>query len=138
MGDGMGQRLLEEVFLQVENVLPHGLDFTVLGFGLTPHEEVDLALVVRETGRDFLAEDHAGPMGDLETAGDGVVIRESDVVHARGTKAFIDLLGIGVAGGKIQTTQNPVSRTGAVAGVDVKIGSGHGGQRVRERANQSS
>ncbi len=119
MRHGVSQRLLEEVFLQVKNIFAQGLDFAVLGFGLPPDEDVDLAFIVGETRRDFLAENHARQMGNLQAARDGIVIREGDELHAGGAQALVNLLGIGGTRRKIQTAQNPIRRTRAVAGMNV-------------------
>ncbi len=100
MGHGMRQGLLGQIFLNIENIVLQSLNLAVLRLRQAPDEEVDLAFVIGETHRDFLAEDHAGQMGDLQTAFEGVVIRERHVLHPRLSQPVVGFQRVAVAGGK--------------------------------------
>ena len=65
MGDRMGNVFREEIFLQVVNTLPCLLDFPVLKLGDSPDQYVHAALILRENGGHFLADDHVWKMRDF-------------------------------------------------------------------------
>ncbi len=120
--DGVGELLLREVGLEVEDVFAQALELGVLRLAQAPDEDVDGAAVFGEVGGDLLAEEDAGAIGDLEAAVDGVVVGEGDEIHAARPERIVEVAGLGVAGGKAGAAEEPFRRARAVAGVEMEIG----------------
>ncbi len=58
-------------------------------------EHVNRLRLITEVGRQLLRDEHVGPVGDLEHAGDRVVIGDRHEVHATTLGQLVDLLGRG-------------------------------------------
>ena len=57
MGNGVGDGRASADNVQIENVVANGDDFGVLRFGDSPDQQMNLARVLREIGRDLLADE---------------------------------------------------------------------------------
>ena len=78
---------------QFADVATEALHVAVLHLVEPQHAEVDADAVVREHAGDLAADDHVGPVGDRERAGDAVVVRDRDEVHAARLGAPVDPFG---------------------------------------------
>ena len=85
--------LAHQVFLQAINIRPKFLDHAELLFVDAGDEDMDLAAILREIGRDFIGEERAGKVGDLQRAADAVVVGDGHEVHPLLPRVAIDLLG---------------------------------------------
>ena len=73
---------VDQVSLKVIDTRPQLLDHAELLFVDPKHQAMDLAAVVGEVGRYLAGEERAWEMGDLQGAGDSVVIGNRDKVHS--------------------------------------------------------
>jgi hypothetical protein len=121
MGDGMNDVLPVEISRQLVDVAAQFLEFLVMRFIDPIGKNVDFALILREKGGDFLADESIGQVGDLESAGDLVVIGDCDEVHASLFGAIINLLRRRVAFSAIQDAQKPVVSEVGVVRMHVQI-----------------
>ena len=122
----MRDALLEKVFLQVVNTLPHPLDLAVLRLVDPPHQNVHAAFILGKNRRDLLAHDHIRQVRDFEAAIDGVLVRERDEPHPRRPQHGVKLPRLRRARREIQPPQNPIRRPHAEPRVDVEVGAGGG------------
>ncbi|EDY18892.1 hypothetical protein CfE428DRAFT_3550 [Chthoniobacter flavus Ellin428] len=122
MRDGVREIFRGEIFLQVENVVPHRLDLAVLRLGDAPHQEMHFATVVRKTGADLFADENARPPGDFEAAFNAVVIGEGDEIHPALAQLLVLPSGLRVAVGKTGAAEEPFRGAVAETGVQVEIG----------------
>ena len=95
------------------------------GFVQIPHTEMDFAARAHLAGH-FLPHDKIGPMRQLKSAFNRVVIGDSDEVHPSPLGDAVNLLGVGVALAAHMPQTGQIHGT-RVARVDVKVTS-HGGQ----------
>ena len=122
MRHGVRELLGGEILLQVEDILPRGLQSAVLRLGEAPDEHVNLAAVVGETRAHLLAEKDARPVGDFEATLDAVVVGQRHEIHAARPQRVVKRVRLGVAVRQTDTAEEPLRGAGAVAGVQVEIG----------------
>src|SRR5947207_4298791 len=120
-----------EVALQRKNVVAQNDEVGVLRFGNAPDEEVNLARLAGEKGRNLLADEGAGQVANLETTLDRIVIGDGDVIHGALAQLLIEPARVGVAVGKLQSSKEPFFRARAVARVDMEVAFAHGAQAAR-------
>jgi hypothetical protein len=108
-----------EVSLKIEDVFADAFDVAVLLFGNPPHQNVQLAGVVRKVSGHLLADEGPRQVRNFQAAIDRVVIGNRDVIHPTFTQLLIQLLWIGIAVGKIKSAEKPFFRTRTMARVDV-------------------
>jgi hypothetical protein len=108
-----------QVPLQIENVFADAFDIAMLLFRNPPHQNVQLAGVVRKVSGDLLADEGPAQVRNFQTAIDRVVIGNGNVIHPTFAQLFIQLLWIGVAVGKIESAKKPFFRARTMARVDM-------------------
>ncbi len=108
VGDRMHDVLRRQVVAQLVDVAAQGLDVAVLRLGDADRQAVDLAAVLGELDGDLLGEEGARQVGDLERAGDGVVIAQGHEVHAPLAAETVDLARLGEALGRAELAQDPL------------------------------
>ena len=110
---------LDEIVHQFVNVLADLLDVPVLGFVDIQRQDVNLAAVLGEIGRDFFADESVRQMGDFQRAFDAVVVRDGDKRHAPCFSDLINLVRFGETFGATQFLKNPLGRAGGEFRMDV-------------------
>ena len=104
-------------------VIPQSLlpDFVVHVRRQAPDEDMQLATILGEVGRDLLTDDDVGEaaIDEFDGAVDRVVVGECDEVHAAGTRLLVDAFGGRVAFGDIEVPER--AHDGAAAGVGVTV-----------------
>ncbi len=139
--DGVGDRLLLQEGLEVENVLTQPDDLAVLDLVQAPGEQIYFAWVLREISRNLLTDKCIGMRGNRETTLDGVVVGDGDEVHPAaldgvvvgdGDEVHPGFLGadvkierIGVAIGEIEPAKDPILGSIAEFRVQMKVAAGH-------------
>src|ERR1041384_8833435 len=102
MRDRMRDRLSLQILLQIENVVAQLNDLGVLRFRDSPNENVNLARVLGEVGRDFFADESARQIGDLHISIDRVVVGKGDEIHPAFAKQSVQFARVAVTVGKIE------------------------------------
>ncbi len=108
-----------QVSLQIENVFAHSFDIAMLLFRNAPHQNVQLAGVVRKVSSDLLADEGPRQVRNFQAAIDRVVIGNGNVVHPTFAQLFVQVLRIGIAIGKIESAEKPFFRARTMARVDM-------------------
>ncbi|MFL6505614.1 MAG: hypothetical protein ACJ8KC_09375, partial [Candidatus Udaeobacter sp.] len=108
-----------QVSLQIEDIFAHTFDIPMLLFGNAPHQNVQLAGVVRKVSSDLLADEGPRQVGNFKTAINRVVIGDCNVIHPTFAQLFVQLLWIGIAIGKIETAEKPFFRPCTMARVNM-------------------
>jgi len=80
---------------QFENVFSQFLNIVMLRFRYVICQHMNLAAIIREIRRNFLAHEGIRQMRDLESAGNGIVIGDGHHIHPLFSGGFIDLHWIG-------------------------------------------
>ena len=119
MGYGMGDLPGLKVTLERENIVAEDYDVAVLSGGNAPNQKMNLARVLRKICRNFLANEGIRQIRQLEAALNRVVIGDGDVIHPALDQFPMQLLGIGIAIGKIKTPEEPFLGAIAVTRVNV-------------------
>ena len=101
MRDGVRDLSGLQVTLQSNDIVADDCDVGVLRFGNPPDEDMNLAGVLRERGRDLLAKESSGQIANLEATLDRIVVGERNVIHPALEQLFIQLARVGVAIGKV-------------------------------------
>jgi hypothetical protein len=83
-----------------EDVAAVSLEPVVVIGGDPEAEDVHGLMLTREPGGQLLGDEHIGQIGELEHAGDGVVVGDRHEVHAPPLGELVDLLGWGGALGE--------------------------------------
>ncbi len=123
--DGVGDRLLLQEGLEVENVLAQADDLAVLGLAQAPGEQIYFAWVLREISRNLLADKCIGIRRNRETALDGVVVGDGDEVHPGFLGAGVKIGRIGVAIGEIEPAEDPILGSIAEFRMEMKVAAAH-------------
>ncbi len=112
----------QEVVAQLVDVAAQRLDVGVLRFADADRQAMDLAAVLRERDGHLFGEEGARQVGDLERAGDGVVVAQRDEVHAALAAQAVDFARLGEALGRPELAQDPLGRAVGSLAVNVQIG----------------
>ena len=83
VGDRVRQRLFGKIALQIEDIVPLGLNLSVLRFGKAPYQDMHLAFIVGKICSHLLAENHPGQVRDFQASGHRVVIRNRLQIASR-------------------------------------------------------
>ena len=121
VGDGTGDGRLLQIADKLKDVAPQSLDVGMLGFGDVVDEDVDLAPVGREIGRDLLADENPRQMRDFEGALDFVVVRDGDERHAPPPGDMVKMKRLGKALGAADFLEKPLGRPLGMSGVNVQV-----------------
>src|SRR5258708_7002523 len=84
MRDRVCDRFALQVTLQIENIHPQLRQLGMLRLRDSPDEEMNLAGILREIGRDLLADEGVLQLRDFQTTVDRVVIGDGNEVHPLG------------------------------------------------------
>ena len=84
---GVGDALPPQIRHKVVYICSEARYFPVLRLGDVPGQHMYLAFIVREVGRDFLADERLRQVGDFQGPVDGVVVRYGYIIHGRGMRA---------------------------------------------------
>src|SRR6266480_1918824 len=114
-----------QIALQRKNIVPDNDDIIVLLFSNAPHQDVNLAGVLRKISRDLLADERVRQIADRQTTVDRVVIGDGDEIHPALDQLSMELARVGIGVGKIKPAEKPFFRARAEAGVNVKITFAH-------------
>ena len=134
VGEGRADRVAVQVLGAGLDVVVVGLQPLVVGLGDAEAEDVDGLRLAAEADGQLLGDERVGPVGQLERAGDRVVVGDGHEVHALGLGQVVDLLRRGGALGQVQRALD--AELGELGGgrVDVEIDAtvlGHGLQLGR-------
>ena len=113
--------LAHQVFLQAVDIGPQFLDHAELLFVDAGDEDVDLAAVLREVGRDFIGEERAGKVGDLQRAANAVVVGDGHEVHPLLPRVAIDFLGFDKRFRSAHAAEEPFAGAIGILAVNVEI-----------------
>jgi hypothetical protein len=80
---------------------------------------VQLAGIVREVSSNLLADEGPRQVRNFQAAIDRVVIGNRNVIHPTFAQLLVQLLWIGIAVGKIESTEKPFFRAGTMPRVDM-------------------
>ncbi len=97
VGEGVRQALVAKVLDELEDVEAQLGDLAVLYLVQPPDEHVNVQRLGREEGADLFAHGEVGIVGELQRAGDGVVVGERDVGHAASLGLAVDEVRVGEA-----------------------------------------
>ena len=81
VGDGVGDAIFRQIFLELENVAAEDRYIQVLGLINPPHQHMKFTRILREIGCNLFADKSVRLICDRETAIDAVVIGDSDEIH---------------------------------------------------------
>ena len=121
MGHRADDVLAHQVFLQAVDVGPQFLDHAELLFVDAADEDVDLAAVFGEVGRDFIGEERAGQVGDLQRAANAVVVGDGHEVHPLLPRVAIDFLGFDERFRGAHAAEEPFAGAIGILAVNVEI-----------------
>ena len=121
VGHGTDDVFAHQVFLEAINVRPQFLDHAELLFVDARDEHVDLGAVFGEVGRDFVGDERARQMGDLQRALDTVVVGDGDEVHARLPGVAVDVERFDERFRRADAAEKPFAGPVRVFAMDVKI-----------------
>src|SRR5262245_60889801 len=107
MRAGVSDALVPKVGAQIVDILTQPLDLLELGFRDAPGQHMDLAAILREVGRDFVADEHALEMSYFQGGTDSVVIGDRNELHSTPPVAFVNSFGFGVALRRSNPPQDP-------------------------------
>jgi hypothetical protein len=119
MCDSVRDLCVLKVSLQIEDIFADAFDVAMLLFGNPPHQNMQLAAIVREVSSHLFADERARQMCNFEATIDRIVVCNGDVIHPTFTQLFIQLLWVGVAVGEIESAEKPFFRARAMARVDM-------------------
>src|SRR6476660_9796587 len=108
-----------QVPLQIEDVFADAFDIAMLLFRNAPHQNVQLAGVVRKVSSNLLADEGPGQVCNFQAAIDRIVIGNGNVIHPTFAQLLIQLLWIGIAVGKIESAEKPFLRPRTMARMDM-------------------
>ena len=108
-----------QVPLQIEDVFADAFDIAMLLFGNPPHQNVQLAGIVRKISSNLLADECPRQVRNFQAAIDRVVIGDGHEIHPTFAQLFVQLLWIGIAVGKIEAAKKPFFRARTMARVDM-------------------
>jgi hypothetical protein len=108
-----------QVSLQIEDVFADAFNIAMLLFRNAPHQNVQLAGVVRKVGSNLLADEGPRQVRNLQATIDRVMIGDGYVIHPTFAQLFVQLLWIGIAVGKIESAEKPFFRARTMARVDM-------------------
>src|ERR1700682_850299 len=130
MRNGVCDLRFLQILLQLENIVADAGDVSVLRFRDSPNQKMNLAGILREIGRDLLAQECLGQIGDLPATIDRVVIGDRDKIHSLLDELAMQIAWIGAAAGKIEAPKQPLLGTRAGAGMNMKIATAHLNSRI--------
>ena len=87
-------------------------------------QAVDLAAVLGEGGGHLFGEEGARQVGDLQGAGDLVVVADGDETHAAAAAEPVEVARLGEALRRAELAEDPFAGAVGVAAVDVQVGAG--------------
>ena len=97
VGHDADDALIVKIPGQIVNAGPHFLNLNMLRLGDIQSQNMDFTALIREIGRDLLADEGTGQMGNFQGPADGVVVRYGYMGHAAVPGDLIDIDGLGEA-----------------------------------------
>src|SRR5437870_5118465 len=110
-----------QISLERENVVAEQDDVVVLLFGNAPDQNMNLARVLREIGRNLFTNERVRQIANGQTTVDRVVIGDRDEIHPALEQLSMQLPRIGIGIGEIEPPEKPFLGPVAEARVNVEI-----------------
>ena len=121
VGHRADEILAHQVFLQAVNIRPQFLDHAELLFVDAADQDMDLAAVLREVRRDFIGDERAGQVGDLQCATNAVMVGDGHEVHPLLPRVAIDVLGFDKRFRGAHATEEPFAGPIGMLAVNVEV-----------------
>jgi hypothetical protein len=96
-----------QIPLEIEDVFADAFDIAMLLFRNAPHQNVQLACIMRKVGSNLLADEGPRQVRNFQAAIDRIVIGNGNVIHPTFAQLFVQVLWIGIAVGKIESAEKP-------------------------------
>src|SRR5690242_9015878 len=97
MSDGMRNLRVLKVPLQIEDVFSNRLDIAMLLLRNPPHQDVQLAAIVRKIGGYLCTDECPRQVPNFQATVDRIMIGNGNVIHPSLAQLLIQLLWIGIA-----------------------------------------
>ena len=110
MGEGVGDIALFQEVDECIDIGAHGIDGEKVCLGDVPTQHVQRRAIFWKSRGHLYANEGVGVMRNFEGAGDRVVVRQRDEVHAEPLRLLVRILGARIRLGQQRVLQKPVAR----------------------------